>query len=377
MIAGRAGIRIVHVVGTRPDFIKIAPVMRAFARSGPVEQKLVYTGRHYDERPSRSLLRDPDLPRPDLNLGVGSATHAVQTARVMIAFEPLIRRFAPDWVFAVGDVNSTLAAALVTAKLPTRLAHIGAGVRSGDWRAPEEVNRVLTDRLSDVLFTSESAAAENLRLEGVPEHRIHPVGNVLIDSLDRFRDRAAALRIHEAMGLEPRRFALVTIHRARNVDDANRLSDLLGALGELPATCECPVVFPMHPRTSESVRRHRIERLLAPLQVLEPLPYVEFLSLMGEAGVVITDSGGAQEETSVLGTPCITLRATTERPVTVTSGTNRLLGDDPASLPELVRSALAYDRSPRRPRLWDGRASERIVLATLRHTAERPVLARV
>ncbi|MFQ5745712.1 MAG: non-hydrolyzing UDP-N-acetylglucosamine 2-epimerase [Gemmatimonadota bacterium] len=372
MTAGQAPLRIVHVVGTRPDFVKIAPVMAAFARTGSVEQQLVHTGQHYDETLSRHQFRDLGLPRPDINLGVGSATHAVQTARVMMAFEPFLRRHAPDWVVAVGDVNSTLAAALVTAKLPAKLAHIGAGMRSGEWRTPEEVNRILTDRLSDALFASEPAARENLRLEGVPEHRIHPVGNVLIDTLDRFHDRARNLGVHEAMGLEARRFALATIHRPGNVDDATRLTELLEGLGELPASCGCPVIFPMHPRTAERIRAHRLGRLLAPLQVVEPLPYLDFVSLMGDAGVAITDSGGVQEETSVLGTPCITLRATTERPVTVTSGTNRLLGDDASVLPELVLSALRYDRTERRPPLWDGRAAQRIARVILSQSpAER------
>lgn len=357
--------KILHIVGARPNFMKIAPVMQAFARSGEAEQVLVHTGQHYDEELSKYFFEDLGLPRPDVDLGVGSASHAVQTARVMIALEPVLLRFEPDWVFTVGDVNSTVAAALVAAKLGLRVAHVEAGLRSGDWTMPEEINRVVTDRLSDLLFTTEASANENLRAEGVPEERIRFVGNVMIDTLLQHRERALALRVHEGMGLEEGSYVLVTLHRPSNVDDADRLEALLEALAQVTAGTGHPVVLPLHPRTSERVRRLELEDLLAPLHVLPPLRYLEFLGLMAAAGLVITDSGGIQEETTVLGVPCVTVRPNTERPATITHGTNRLYAGDPSGLLDVARSALLEGERTRRPPLWDGRAAHRIVKATL------------
>jgi UDP-N-acetylglucosamine 2-epimerase (non-hydrolysing) len=287
----------------------------------------------------------------------------------MIALEPVIERERPDWVFTVGDVNSTLAAALVAAKLGIRVAHVEAGLRSGDWGMPEEINRVLTDRLSDALFTTEPSAEEHLLREGIDPSRIHFVGNVMIDTLLRHRDRAAGLRVAEGMGLEPRAFVLVTLHRPSNVDDPARLEALLRALGETAAGTGHPVVVPLHPRTSGRIRETGLEPLLAPLTVLPPIRYLEFLGLMQDAGAVVTDSGGIQEETTVLGVPCVTVRPNTERPVTISHGTNRLFDGDPSDLLDVVRGALLERREAQRPPLWDGRAAERIVGVTLGRAA--------
>ncbi len=357
--------KLVHIVGARPNFMKIAPVMKAFDRTGEVHQTLVHTGQHYDDELSKYFFEDLGLPRPDVDLGVGSASHAVQTARVMIALEQVLIRVQPDWVFTVGDVNSTVAAALVAAKLGIRVAHVEAGLRSGDWTMPEEINRVVTDRLSDVLFTTEPSAADHLAAEGVPSDRIHFVGNVMIDTLLEHRERAMALKVADGMGLEPCNYLLATLHRPSNVDCEDRLSSLLGALGQVTVGTGHPVVLPLHPRTAARIRELRLEHLLAPLHVLPPLRYLEFLGLMSSAGLVLTDSGGIQEETTVLGVPCVTIRPNTERPVTITHGTNRLFDEDPDELLDVVRTALLEPRESRIPPLWDGRAAERIAQITI------------
>lgn len=357
--------KIVHVVGARPNFMKIAPVMHAFGRTGEFDQVLVHTGQHYDEELSKYFFDDLGLPRPDVGLGVGSGSHGVQTGRVMIALEPVIEREAPDWVFTVGDVNSTVAAALVAAKLGVRVAHVEAGLRSGDWTMPEEINRVVTDRLSDALFTTEAAANANLVAEGVSEDRIHFVGNVMIDTLMRHRERAAEMKVAEGMGLEPGSFLMVTLHRPSNVDDPGRLAALLMALGEVVAGTGHQVLLPLHPRTAGRVKELELQELLQPLTILPPLRYLDFLGLMQDAAAVVTDSGGIQEETTVLGIPCITLRPNTERPVTITHGTNRLYRGDPHGLLDVVREALLSERSAVRPPLWDGHAAERIAMITL------------
>lgn len=354
--------QIVHVVGARPNFMKIAPVIRALREFGSVEQILIHTGQHYDDALSAEFFEDLELPRPDLNLGVGSGSHATQTGRIMIALEPALARIEPDWVFTVGDVNSTLAAALVAAKLEIPVAHVEAGLRSHDRSMPEEINRVLTDQISDALFTTEPAANENLRNEGVSEEKIHFVGNVMIDSLDHYLERARGLDIDEALGLDPGDYVLVTLHRPNNVDARARLSGILAALGEV--TSFHPVVFPLHPRTARNVKQFDLERALAPLSVLGPVRYLEFLALMDRAGAVITDSGGIQEETTVLGVPCITLRPHTERPITLLEGTNRIFDGDLNDLVDVVLQAVETERRPHRPRLWDGSAARRIAQIT-------------
>jgi UDP-N-acetylglucosamine 2-epimerase (non-hydrolysing) len=372
---------ILHVVGARPNFMKVAPVMAALKRSVSVQQMLIHTGQHYDESLSKYFFEDLGLPKPDLDLGVGSAPHGVQTGRVMIALEPILERHRPDLIVTVGDVNSTLAAAIVASKLGLRIAHVEAGLRSRNWAMPEEINRVLTDRLSDALFTSDPLAHDNLRREGIDENRIHFTGNVMIDTLDRFRPRAARLKVHRRLGLQRERYVLVTLHRPRNVDDPVRLGLILRALPQVEYECNCPVVFPVHPRTAGNIKRFGMDSELNGIQVLEPLRYLEFLSLMDDAGAVLTDSGGIQEETTVLGIPCVTLRPETERPITIAEGTNRLFDGNLNELADVVGEAFREPRRPCRPELWDGRAAERIAdvllgqLATVSLQDEKKVAA--
>jgi len=363
--------RIVHVVGARPNFMKIAPVMRALEDANSVHQLLIHTGQHYDASLSDDFFHDLELPSADVNLGIGSGSHSEQTGRIMMALEPVLERVEPDWVFTVGDVNSTLSAALVAAKLRIPVAHVEAGLRSRDRSMPEEINRVLTDQIGEALFTTEPSANDNLRNEGIEPKRIHYVGNVMIDCLDRYRAVAAELDAHEALGVEAGEFVLVTLHRPNNVDDPARLSAILGALGQLASFY--PVVFPMHPRTARNVKRFGLERGLAPLCVLGPAGYLDFLCLMDHAGLVISDSGGIQEETTVLGVPCITLRPNTERPITISEGTNRLFNGDPDELSDVALEAIKSERRPHRPHLWDGHAAERIAeITTTQLARQRP-----
>ena len=355
--------KVVNIVGARPNLMKIAPLMDVMVRTPGIEPILVHTGQHYDERMSDLFFRELGIPAPDHYLGVGSGTHAQQTAQVMVRLEPLFEELRPDLVLVVGDVNSTLAAALVASKLGIRLAHVEAGLRSFDRSMPEEVNRVVTDALSDLLFTTERSAEENLRREGIAEEKIHFVGNVMIDTLLRHRERAEALGVPVRFGLAPGEYAVVTLHRPSNVDapDAlGRMVDVVVAVQE-----RLPVVFPVHPRTrsrlAEAGLLTRLEAL-PDVRLTEPLGYLEFLGLMAGARLVLTDSGGVQEETTILGVPCLTVRENTERPVTITHGTNRLVGTAPARIIAAVDETLAAPRPDgRRPELWDGRAAERIV----------------
>jgi len=368
---------ILHVVGARPNFIKAAPVLRALALHEGVRQALVHTGQHYDAAMSDVFFQQLQMPRPDFNLGVGSGTHAQQTAGVMLALEPVLREQKPDLVLVYGDVNSTVAAALVCSKLGVRVAHVEAGLRSRDRSMPEEINRLLTDQLSDVLFTPSADGDENLVREGVDPAKIHRVGNVMIDTLIRLLPLADA---HLPAEL-PTPFALVTLHRPSNVDDVPWLRELLATLADLSS--QLHVVFPVHPRT-----RQRLEELgPAPgldtrLRLLTPLPYLEFLALQRHAAMVITDSGGIQEETTFLGVPCLTVRENTERPITISHGTNQLVGRDlqrlrAATLEVLKSGVLERDstlerkeeNSNHRVPLWDGHAADRIAEIILRGAA--------
>lgn len=351
---------ILHVVATRPNFMKIAPIVRAVDRAAAVDQVLIHTGQHYDEALSHYFFEDLGLPKPDLNLGVGSSSHGILTGRVMIALQPVLERHRPDWLVTVGSTDSTLAAALVAAKLGIRIAHVEAGLRSRNWAMPEEVNRVLVDRLSDLLFTTEESANENLRREGIPEDRIHLAGNVMIDTLDRYRPRAGRLRVPLKLALEDGRYVLATFHRPRNVDDPVRLAAILRALPQIEYECDCPVILPLHPRTARNIKRFGLDDELNGMRVFEPFRYLEFVSLMDGAGAVLTDSGSIEEETTVLGVPCVTLRAETERPITLTEGTNRLFNGNLNELADVVREAYDEERRPCRPPLWDGKAAERI-----------------
>jgi UDP-N-acetylglucosamine 2-epimerase (non-hydrolysing) len=348
---------ILHVVGARPNFMKAAPVLHALAEQGvrqsPIRQSIVHTGQHYDRNMSDVFFTQLEIPEPDWNLGVGSGTHARQTADIMTAFEPVVIETKPDLVLVYGDVNSTAAAALVCAKLQVRVGHVEAGLRSFDRTMPEEINRVVTDQLADLLFTPSEDGDLNLRNEGIAESRIHRVGNVMIDSLIRLLPEAEKVPRNSL----PSRYALVTLHRPSNVDDEKTLKGILSSLIEISE--RLPVVFPVHPRTRQRITEFGIEA--GRLHLIEPAPYIEFLALLRAAAAVITDSGGIQEETTYLGVPCLTLRANTERPVTVSLGTNLLIGHDLKRLKdEVVRICEGKGKTGLIPPLWDGHAGARI-----------------
>jgi UDP-N-acetylglucosamine 2-epimerase (non-hydrolysing) len=357
-----------HVVGARPNFMKAAPVLAAARAAGGIRQILVHTGQHYDRAMSDSFFTDLGLPEPDENLGVGSGSHAEQTARIMIGFEPALDRHRPDWILVYGDVNSTVACALVAAKKGVRIAHVEAGLRSRDWSMPEEINRVVTDRLADLLLTPSRDADENLRAEGVPAERIRFVGNVMVDTLLTLVGKARSLDVPRSLGVEPGRYAVVTLHRPANVDRPEPLKELVGALDDLGA--RLPVCFAVHPRTRQRLRDFGLEPRSPSVRLLEPLGYLETIGLVDRAALVLTDSGGLQEETTVLGVPCLTARPNTERPITIAEGTNRLVGASRAEIGSAIEAVLAQRGNggfqPRRPDRWDGRAGERIVAELLR-----------
>jgi UDP-N-acetylglucosamine 2-epimerase (non-hydrolysing) len=343
---------ILHVVGARPNFMKAAPVLRALKARG-ARQTLVHTGQHYDRNMSDVFFTQLAIPEPDWNLGVGSGSHARQTAEVMTAFEPVVLEAKPDVVLVYGDINSTVAAALVCSKLLVRIGHVEAGLRSFDRTMPEEINRIVTDRLADLLFTPSEDGDLNLKHEGVAPEKIHRVGNVMIDSLVQLLP--AALTVPRN-GL-PEHYALVTLHRPSNVDDSESLKGILSSLLEVSE--RMPVVFPVHPRTRQRIADFGID--VAKLHLVEPTPYIEFLALQRNAAVVITDSGGIQEETTYLGVPCITLRSNTERPVTVTMGTNVRVGQDRQKLrTELMKIYDGKAKTGAIPPLWDGHTGDRI-----------------
>lgn len=350
---------IVAVVAARPNYMKIAPLMRELGGRPGVRTFLVNTGQHYDARMSTLFFEELGIPRPDADLEVGSGSHAVQTAEVMRRFEPVVRDRRPDAVLVVGDVNSTLACALTAAKLGVPVAHVEAGLRSFDRAMPEEINRVLTDAISDWLFVSERSGVENLRREGVPDGRVHLVGNVMIDTLLACRDRAERSTILEDLRLLDRGYAVVTLHRPANVDDPATLGRLVGVLGRLAG--ELPVVFPVHPRTRAALGGV-LQGPASGIVAIDPLGYLDFLKLTAHARLVLTDSGGIQEETTVLNVPCLTLRENTERPATVDEGTNVLVGMDPTRILAAAWRAIAAPPGPARtPELWDGRAAGRVV----------------
>ena len=352
----KRNLNILHVVGTRPNFVKAAPVMRAL--DGRAEQTLVHTGQHYDAEMSAALFDDLDLPRPNVDLEVGSGQPGEQTARIMSRLQPVLGRLAPDACVVYGDVTSTLAAALAAAQHGVPVAHVEAGLRSRDRTMPEELNRIVTDRVADWLFTPSRDANDNLTREGIPAGRIHLVGNVMIDTLARLLPRtdtdAALARLGLPLGS---RYVLVTLHRPSTVDEESVLEGVLGTLGRLSA--RAPVVFPVHPRTRA---RLDVERWRMPgLHFAKPLSYLDFISLERGAAVVVTDSGGVQEETTWLGVPCLTFRDNTERPVTVAAGTNTVIGRHPERLHDAVQAVLAGGgRLGKRPDLWDGQAAERL-----------------
>jgi len=344
---------ILHIVGARPNFMKVAPVLLALNRRENVAQTLIHTGQHYDVNMSDVFFQQLGIPAPDINLAVGSGTHAKQTAEIMIRLEPIILERRPDIVLVYGDVNSTVATALVCAKAGVPIGHVEAGLRSFDRSMPEEINRLVTDQLADMLFTPSVDAEENLRKEGIPAEKIFSVGNVMIDSLVRLLPLATNI---SQDGLPPR-YALVTLHRPANVDDSDTLKKILEAL--LEVNRDLSVVFPAHPRTRKRIADFGLNP--EQLCLLDPFPYIEFLALQSRATVVITDSGGIQEETTILGVPCLTLRENTERPITVTLGTNVLVGRDPRKLrSELLRVLSGKQKKGSIPPQWDGRSGERI-----------------
>ena len=364
------------VVGARPNFVKAAPLTAALA--GRAEVRLVHTGQHYDEAMSRLFFDQLGLPRPDVNLEVGSGAHGAQTGVILERLEPVVMDARPEAVVVVGDVNSTLAGALVAAKMNIPVAHVEAGLRSFDRSMPEEINRALTDQISRWLFVTERSGVENLRREGIAEERVHFVGNVMIDALRKFLPSTEKKEALRDLGLEAergraRQFVLVTLHRPSNVDAEESLKPLLEALREIAR--EVPVLFPVHPRTAERSARFGMERWLsrtwdekgAGLRVVKPLGYLEFLLLESKAAAVVTDSGGIQEETTALGVPCFTLRDSTERPITIEQGTNTIIGSDVRALVKGVREALAgRGKRGRVPELWDGHAAERVTEILLR-----------
>ena len=347
------------VAGARPNFVKIAPIQRELAaRDDSFVTRLVHTGQHYDAGLSQVFFDQLEITPPAVTLDVGSGSHAQQTAAVMVAFESVLLDWRPDLVVVVGDVNSTLACALVAAKLGIAIAHVEAGLRSFDRSMPEEINRVLTDQLSDLLFTTEQSAHENLRREGIPDERIHFVGNVMIDTLLAHRERARRLAAPARYGVASGEYVLLTLHRPTNVDDPTVFENLMGAIAEI--ACDVTVLFPVHPRTRPSVLRSAHAAALVSrsrLRLLEPLGYHEFIGLMDDSAAVLTDSGGAQEETTALGIPCLTLRENTERPVTVTDGTNHVVGCDPEAIVAAWRNVSGNSRRSTRPPLWDGCAA--------------------
>lgn len=358
-----ARLRVTCVVGARPNFVKAASIVHAARGRSEIRLRLVHTGQHYDERMSALFFRELGLPEPDAYLGVGSASHAVQTARVLEAFDGELDHHPCDCVIVVGDVNSTLACALVAVKRGVRVAHVEAGLRSGDRSMPEEINRILTDQISDELFTTERSAEANLLREGVPVEHIHFVGNVMIDTLLRQREVARQTDLLARLELAPRTYAVCTLHRPSNTDTRDSAANSLAALEVL--STRLPVVFPVHPRTrARLVDLGLLDRALElpGLRLIEPLGYLDFLALMDQARLVFTDSGGIQEETTALGVACLTFRDTTERPITVAEGTNRLVGLDPFNTGAAADAVLAESATRGRvPELWDGRAGDRIL----------------
>jgi UDP-N-acetylglucosamine 2-epimerase (non-hydrolysing) len=408
--------KILTVVGARPNFMKAAPIIAAInarnerlvagyagrpdAQVETIRHILVHTGQHYDELMSGSFFNDLNLPKPDIHLGVGSGSHATQTAEIMKKFEEVLLGEKPDIVVVVGDVNSTLACALVTSKISFDsdasrpvIAHVEAGLRSFDWSMPEEVNRILTDHLSDLLFVTEESGLQNLRNEGVSADRIHFVGNTMIDSLLRFKEKAEASTILEKLGFlgqgrkngeasSSTRYALLTLHRASNVDNRDVFLNIMAGLEELAT--DCPVVFPVHPRTRRRITefgfefnlgkgtgKHKANEQGPGMIVTEPLGYLDFLCLMKHASLVVTDSGGIQEETTILGIPCVTVRENTERPVTVECGTNTIAGTKTDAIKNAIRRQLGGNRGNGVPKNWDGRAGERIIDVLARRHCEK------
>ena len=352
-------VRVHLIAAARPNFMKVAPLWHALARHADFEPVLIHTGQHYDANMSDEILAELGLHEPDHHLGIGSGSHAVQTAGVMVAYESVAVSDRPDWIVVVGDVNSTAACTLVGAKLGIPVVHLEAGLRSRDRSMPEELNRLVTDVLADVLWTPSADGDANLRAEGIPSERISRVGNIMLDSFEMLRPRIEAMDMARELGLEGKSYGVVTLHRPSNVDTVEKLSELVAALECVQA--ELSLVFPVHPRTSARLKAAQLQDRLEATGVLliEPLSYIRFMSLVLDSAAVITDSGGIQEETTYLGIPCLTLRENTERPITLEQGTNRLVRAN--NLLAELRKSLSRHREVRRPELWDGHTAERCV----------------
>lgn len=355
-------IKIITVVGARPNFMKAAALVKAFAKKRNVKHMLVHTGQHYDKKMSEVFFGELGLPEPDVNLNVKSGSHAQQTAKIMQKFEKVCVNEKPDCVIVVGDVNSTIACGLTAVKLGIKLAHVEAGLRSGDRSMPEEINRIAVDAISDLLFVTEPSGAKNLKREGVPAEKIYYVGNTMIDTLLSNKTKANKATILKELGLKKRKYVVLTMHRPSNVDDLNSLVSMIESVKE--GCGELPIVFPIHPRTKKQLEKAKAD--LSAFICVEPLGYLDFLKLMMDARLVMTDSGGIQEETSVLGVPCITMRKNTERPVTIKKGTNKLVGTNPEKIRKAAGKALAAN-FPAKPAIekWDGKAGHRIAAQLL------------
>ncbi len=354
--------KIISIAGARPNFMKIAPLMEAFASHPNIEPMLIHTGQHYDEKMSDLFFRQLGIPEPDINLGIGSASHAVQTAKIMRAFEPIVLDEKPDAVLVVGDVNSTIACGMVAVKLGIKLIHVEAGLRSFDRAMPEEINRILTDCISDLMFCTEKSGIENLRNEGVAEERFYLVGNVMIDTLLKNKAKADESTILDDLGLKAGQYATLTMHRPSNVDDPVVFGRLLDAIEVIQR--DLPIVFPIHPRTRNNLPKLGLADRVAAmsnLKLIEPAGYLDFLKLTSSCKLVLTDSGGIQEETTVLKVPCITMRENTERPITIEMGSNQLVGTDPDKILEAYRNVVEGKLpEPQQPEMWDGKAAQRI-----------------
>lgn len=359
--------KIFLVAGARPNFMKIAPLVEALkeakTNNHELHFKLVHTGQHYDEQMSKTFFDDLDLPRPDIDLKIGSGTHAEQTGKIMMAFEALLEKEKPDWVVVVGDVNSTMACAITAKKFGSKVAHVEAGLRSRDWTMPEEINRCVTDVLCDLLFTTDLMASDNLKKEGIDSDRIHFVGNVMIDSLLKHREKALKLRQWDRLHLKAGSYGVLTLHRPSNVDDPNIFQGIVSALEEIQQ--KLPLVFPVHPRTEKMARSFNLwERMKSwpNFHMMGPLGYIEMLSLTSRAALILTDSGGLQEEAVALGVQCITLRHNTERPITVAVGANKVVGNKPNVIIDSVNEILTGNKKVfNQPDKWDGAAAKRIV----------------
>ena len=354
--------KLINVVGARPNFMKIAPLMEAYKACPRIQPLLVHTGQHYDERMSELFFNQLGIPAPDINLGVGSASHGVQTAAIMKAFEPVLLEHRPDAVLVVGDVNSTIACGLVAVKQGVKLIHVEAGLRSFDRKMPEEINRLLTDAIADLLFCTEESGPRNLRAEGVPDERIFLVGNVMIDTLLKNKAKAESSRILGELGISAGEYAVLTLHRPSNVDDPAALGRILDALEVIQA--DLPVIFPIHPRTRKNLRQFALmgrAEGMSGLRLIDPAGYLDFLKLTSSSRIVLTDSGGIQEETTILKVPCLTLRENTERPVTVEVGSNRVVGTEAGRIISAYRESVSgTGPAGGTPPLWDGHAAERI-----------------